>query len=266
LLVATVLAVVAMAAGAVAYWYVSSRGTTPHIEVATAPDVPSVPADDMTPPIVPDTPAPAVSDASTPTTSAPPVPADAGISPSTTIPDTKIGGPDVKVSDLPGSTPNVSIVDLGFGNSEGQGRITDIPLLAPTSTDTPDKTTSKAPEASAQETAREYKVKSGDTLSKIADANKVDVKDLQWWNSLKDPNNLVADQTLFLYERPGLQPKDKFFASIPKPAPTPPPTTPKVAQTPEVPQEPAAPPPAKETKQPPKKKTVKEFFQGIFHK
>ncbi|MBX7254941.1 MAG: protein kinase [Candidatus Hydrogenedentes bacterium] len=81
----------------------------------------------------------------------------------------------------------------------------------------------------------EYVVQAGQTLSKIASLYQLDVRDVQWWNGLKDANNLSVGQTLYLHKPEGLPPRDKFFAEIAPPAPTAPET--ETVATPLVPSE-----------------------------
>jgi hypothetical protein len=71
------------------------------------------------------------------------------------------------------------------------------------------------------DTQREYVVKTGESLSKIAFLYSLDVRDLQWWNEIKDSNNVFVGQMLHLYQRPNLKPKEAFFASIPRETPKP---------------------------------------------
>lgn len=66
----------------------------------------------------------------------------------------------------------------------------------------------------------EYVVQAGQTLSKIAGLYQLDMRDVQWWNAMKDPNSLRVGQTLYLRERDGLPPRDEFFAQIAPPEPT----------------------------------------------
>lgn len=66
-----------------------------------------------------------------------------------------------------------------------------------------------APEAPAPETpapAKTYTVQAGDTLDIIARRFGVTVGELARWNQISNPNDLRADQVLYLYERPGLPP------------------------------------------------------------
>jgi len=59
---------------------------------------------------------------------------------------------------------------------------------------------------------REYVVVGGDTLSKIAAKHEVQTSDLQWWNNITNPSSLSVGQTLLLYAKPDLQPKEEFMA------------------------------------------------------
>ncbi len=61
-----------------------------------------------------------------------------------------------------------------------------------------------APETPAP--AKTYTVQAGDTLDIIARRFGVTVGDLTRWNQMSNPNDLRADQVLYLYERPGLPP------------------------------------------------------------
>jgi len=76
---------------------------------------------------------------------------------------------------------------------------------------------------------REYVVQPGDSLSKIAGQLEIDVRNLQWWNGIRNANTLSVGQTLKLYASSGLPPRDQFFAEI--------------AQANAKPKEDAAPPP-----------------------
>jgi len=60
--------------------------------------------------------------------------------------------------------------------------------------------------------AREYVVVGGDTLSKIAGNNGVELSDLQWWNEIINPSSLSVGQTLVLYAKPDLGSKADFMA------------------------------------------------------
>ncbi|MFA6242626.1 MAG: LysM domain-containing protein [Candidatus Hydrogenedentales bacterium] len=76
----------------------------------------------------------------------------------------------------------------------------------------------------AVEPPSEYVVQTGQTLSKIAALYQLDVRDVQWWNGMENPNSLSVGQTLYLQKRDGLPPRDQFFARIappPKPEPAP---------------------------------------------
>jgi serine/threonine-protein kinase len=61
-----------------------------------------------------------------------------------------------------------------------------------------------APETPAP--AKTYTVQAGDTLDIIARRFGVTVGELARWNRMSNPNDLRADQVLYLYERPGLPP------------------------------------------------------------
>ena len=61
-----------------------------------------------------------------------------------------------------------------------------------------------APETPAP--AKTYTVQAGDTLDIIARRFGVTVGELARWNQIGNPNDLRADQVLYLYERPGLPP------------------------------------------------------------
>jgi LysM repeat protein len=74
-----------------------------------------------------------------------------------------------------------------------------------------DPTGGTAPQTSS---SLEHIVQPGDTLSKIATFYGVTTRDLQWWNGIKNPNTLSVGQTVYLYERAGLPPKEEFFSSI----------------------------------------------------
>jgi len=275
----TVMTVV-LAAGIAVYLYLIPHGTTPRVEVATGADIatPLEPVDASVPSTTPTT--VAVTPVTGPESSSPPVAPDAGMTGNTQTPETTATSPSVQVSDLAGAAPKVSVVDLGYGALDFPTPKVGAPAIMPPSIDLPagrseetgpavSATTQPAgtpePSPDASATPREYKVKPGDTLLKIAEANKVDAKDLQWWNGLKDPNNLIVEQTLYLYARPDLPSKEKFFASIPKPAPAAPPSAPKAAPAPEPAPTPVQTTPAPPTKQPAKKKNIKEFFHDLFH-
>ncbi|MBI5094885.1 MAG: LysM peptidoglycan-binding domain-containing protein [Candidatus Hydrogenedentes bacterium] len=261
--------VTALVFGAGAYWVVSSRLNTLPLEVPaaiasndqnpvpeTAPEPPAIPLDQAL-------------TAATPSAVTP-----VGAAAPALEPVTNTAGSAIRISELsapsagvPGRPPET--LPVTSPSVDAALPILGTPSVSPTATAasnttsmTLDGATKDAPTAT-----QEYTIKPGDTLSKIADTNKVDVRDLQWWNGFKDPDNLLVGKTLYLYERPGLQPKDKFFASLPKPSVSAPPPEPQTsAQAPTELQEPAAPPADSEAKQPAKKKTIKEFFRGIFHK
>lgn len=130
----------------------------------------------------------------------------------------------------------------------------------------------------AGETGKEYTVKSGDTLSKIAGANSITVEDLRWWNNILNPYSLKVGQVLKLYAAPDLQPKEQFLAQAvaaekarkeaaaksQEVAPAPQPSAPSTGGTLEsqfkgTPVEPA-PPPAKKDEKP-----KRGLFRGILH-
>ncbi len=99
-------------------------------------------------------------------------------------------------------------------------------LLTPTDASTPESITDtvdgavQTARAIAEDTAssdlvgREHVVQPGDSLSKIASLYGVTVRDLQWWNGMRDANTLSVGQSLKLYGTDGLPPREDFFAQV----------------------------------------------------
>lgn len=63
-------------------------------------------------------------------------------------------------------------------------------------------------------TEREYVVQPGDSLSKIAGQYGINVRDLQWWNGIRNANAIAVGQSLRLYASDDLPPREQFFIQV----------------------------------------------------